>query len=524
MNKIIVEAKDSLYDILKLVQNTKDEVINITFNKGVQFYQNSSNLDVIKKIAEQHGIKTKFDVENLTHKDYIESINNNVTETQETSVNIETAKNQKIHKKKNSINDRLLTFPLLPKFKKLSGFNPQSSSVINNKLKKVIVLVITLFGIMGLFGFLIWLMPSAQVAVAVDSEVLVKLLEVKATTEVEEISSETSSIPALVIEVTEEDSLTNKTTGEKETGEYATGEITIINKTDKSIEIKKGTEIKLIRTEGESLKYETMDKREVDKSDTITSSSDEGEKTETVYKKEKVKIKAKAYGDKYNINDGEKFEINGYDTDEVIGENDKDINGGKLDKVMIVTKDDMDKLKSTMDENLKDNVKRALARKIVTGQILNEASSKYEIQSETYSKKADEEAEELTITTKMKGSTLVYLKDDLDDLVKDMVKKVVPAEYSLNTDNPEYETAVVSVSEDGKSIVLQIKLRSYITPKIDKETIKQELAGRTTEEASDYLNNYNALSSYEIKLSPKLPGFLRRMPYRTENISIEIKQ
>lgn len=522
MNKIQVESGDTLYEIINYLKSLKGETVFVNFTKGNKIYLNANNLRILKKIAEENDLNLKFEVENEAHKEYIDAVNNDVWENPETKIEIKEPTEPGKLSFKQKLTNRILALSFLSKLKK----EPKGAKSKSKKgLLKFLIFILVAVALTATVLFFLWKnIPSATVSLTVDSEILIKLLEARASTETEQVSKEDSTIPAFNIEVTEESSETTPATGEKETGEFAEGKITLFNKTDDEIKIKKGTTVKLISSNKESLKYETVEEVKVPEQEKKTTTDTEGEKTEVIYGTKEVKIKAVEFGSKYNLEKGQNFEINDYDTDELIGENEDKITGGSLETVTTVKQEDLDKLKISLEELLKNKVKESLNKKIVEGQSMPESSVKYEILKTEYDKAVDEEAENVTLTMQVKAQGLAYSTEDLDDLVGQLITEVVPPEYSLNTENPEYEVAVLEVSEDGTNVLLQIKLTSYVTPTFSAEQIQNDLAGMTIEDAQAYLDNLSNVNSFEIRLSPKMPGPFRRMPQKPSNIVVETNQ
>ncbi len=520
MNKIVVEPKDTIYQIITSLDAIDDDTIIIHFRKGSEIYENASNLEILKRMCLEKGKKATFEVEDENHKDFIDAINNNVSDSQITSVDMEERTSDNVKKNiKVSLKDKLLGLSFLTD---LQSKKEKKRTVSRSaKLKYLIIAFIFILLLLGLFYFILINLPTAKVNLNVQSDVLIKLVDANASTNAKEVSKDSKTVPAIKVEVTEDESKTVPVTGEKETGEYAKGKITIYNKTNKDRKIKEGTEVKLISTKEEGLKYKIKKEVEIKAQEEVTEQNDDGETKSTKYGSADVEIVALEFGDKYNLDDGQKFEIDDFDTDEVVGENEKDIQGGSLEKVKVVTQEDLNNVRSGVEEAVRKKVKESLDRKVVGGQVLNEASIEYSVLSEDFDHKLDEEAENVTLKIQMLGSGLVYKEEDLDSLVSQLIVEVVPSEYTLNAENPEYEVAVTEIKDNGSTMGLQIKLRGSVVPNFNKEQIQKDLAGLNITDAQSYLDGLNNVVGYEIKLSPKLPGFLRKMPTKPENILIE---
>ena len=215
------------------------------------------------------------------------------------------------------------------------------------------------------------------------------------------------------------------------------------------------------------------------------------------------------------------FEIDDYDTDELVGENAGDIDGGSREEVNTVAQADLDSIRKSLEEFMERKVEDSLHKKIVDGQTLQSSSITFSTIAANFDKALDEEADELTLTMIVEGSGIAYDESLLDELMNLVVKDAVPDEFDLTDENIEYEIAATPSVESGV-LDLQVKLKSFIAPKINEAKIRNDLTGMRVEEAQGYIDSLNDIESFEIVLSPRLPAFLMRLPVRKENIVVQM--
>ena len=121
------------------------------------------------------------------------------------------------------------------------------------------------------------------------------------------------------------------------------------------------------------------------------------------------------------------------------------------------------------------------------------------------------------------GKGLAYDKADLDKIVVDLAQKVIPESFNLSKTDPDYEAVGVKDPSQEGVLNVQVKLRSYILPKIDNEQMKKDLAGMKLSEAQEYVNKIPNIKESVIEVSPQLPEILLTMPKRPDNINIEVE-
>ncbi|PIR42612.1 hypothetical protein CO058_03040 [candidate division WWE3 bacterium CG_4_9_14_0_2_um_filter_35_11] len=505
------DEKTEMNDLISAVEDAKEADIKILFKKRSSIYLKSLNLRILQKLASEKNKTVTFDVENQSHKDYIDAVNGDFMESADDAVDLN------MNTKMESVNKTSLIAKLFNMRKK---FDTSDDSKSKKKGVKILIYIfVFLFIFVGGVFALWWYMPSASVKITVDSQILVKILDVKADPSATEVSIENSTIPAINVDVTVTESQTIPTTGKKEVGDNAKGKITFYNKTNDVITLKKGTIVKFISTDKESLKYETQEN--IDVSAQVTTENPPNSST-TEYGSKEANVKAVSFGEKYNQDSGEKFDVDGYDTDKLIAENKDKLDGGTLKELNVVTQADMDGLKRALDEFIKTKVVEALNKKVVSSQIFPESSAEFTTISGVFDKKLDEEGDELTLTMATKGVGIVYDQSILDQIVSELIKTVVPSEYSLDSGKPEYEVATTKAKAGTGIVDLQIKLRSYITPNLDEKKMISDMVGMKLDQAQSYLNSISSIKGFEISLSPQMPPILQTMPHISKNIEIII--
>lgn len=147
--------------------------------------------------------------------------------------------------------------------------------------------------------------------------------------------------------------------------------------------------------------------------------------------------------------------------------------------------------------------------------------------SQTFDKEVDEEAQELTLTLRLKGSALVYSQAQLDELVSTLLSENVPEDFDLSDKGlvTEVSAAKVAEGEDGKKMLkILTKLKASVVSKINEEKIKKDLVGRSLESAQKYLESVPGVSAVEITVFPPLPGPLTKMPRIASRIEFLLKE
>ena len=536
---INVGAKATLFEIINQANNLQENQIEINIDDSATGILNSANLISIKKILTRNQKSINFTSTNKSIMDYLNLINTDQIEFAIPDIDIgddfKPAKTSsggwflsKIggifqKNKSNSVSDNSAsksdlgsTISTNSDFANYGGPKSVIGSLASKIFKfRAIYIAIILLLLIGSSAFAgMYFIPSATIDIKIKTDTLIKLIEIKSSKDYQ-LDVQNKLIPAIEVTATETDTLNAKATGKKIDGQKAKGKIKFVNKSDKDIKIKKGDEIKLISTDKENLKFKSLDETTVSKA-TEDLEADPVTKT---YGQKEIEVEAIDIGSQYNLKKDQKFELKDYDNDDIVGENQDSFSGGKSEEKTIVAQSDLDDLRKNLEITLKEKVANAVKRKLINSQEIIDQALKYEITNASYNKKLDEEAEEVTLSITMTGVTLAFSKTDLDQVVKESAKTVVPESFVIDLENIKYETAA-TYDQIAKIVNIQVKLRSSITPNLDKQKIKTDLAGKDLDFAQKYLEGLKNMDEYKIDLVPRLPQFLLKMPLRSENIQV----
>jgi len=337
---------------------------------------------------------------------------------------------------------------------------------------------------------------------------------------VEEIDFENSKIPIKTEEKSKSLSNTITATGKAYKGEKAEGKIKIYFSPECTEEIQPITleAGHTLTTEigGKTLSYKL-------KSD-VTVVCPEGE----------ASIIAADIGDEYNIQTLNKsFTIQGH-TDMLFGKNITQISGGDKEEYTVLSQGDIDKgveeLSSTAIEEIKSELREVSGDWVIIEDTILSAVDKTSIKTD---KKVGEEATDVNLDLTVKGSATYYNKDNLNEKVKELLKKKAEDEKLFDSENDldlelneDIKTDISVVEAKKDSIKIKIVASSTVKPKVNKDKIAQDLMGMGWKDGIEYLSSLQfAEKKPEAVFYPeKYPTFLKRFPDRKGGVLIEIKE
>ena len=412
--------------------------------------------------------------------------------------------------------------PKFFKFKQPFNKNNNIPTAGKKKIPKTFLkIIIPLFALLIIGGILYnHFATFVKVKIFVESKPVKIETVLSGDENVEEIDFENSKIPIKTEEKSKSLSNTITATGKAYKGEKAEGKINIYFSPECTEEIQPITleAGHTLTTEigGKTLSYKL-------KSD-VTVVCPEGE----------ASIIATDIGDEYNIQTLNKsFTIQGH-TDMLFGKNITQISGGNKEEYTVLSQGDIDKgveeLSSTAIEEIKSELREVSGDWVIIEDTILSAVDKTSIKTD---KKVGEEATDVNLDLTVKGSATYYNKDNLNEKVKELLKKKAEDEKLFDSENDldlelneDIKTDISVVEAKKDSIKIKIVASSTVKPKVNKDKIAQDLMGMGWKDGIEYLSSLQfAEKKPEAVFYPeKYLTFLKRFPDRKGGVLIEIKE
>ncbi|GEM_PF-5751821 len=251
------------------------------------------------------------------------------------------------------------------------------------------------------------------------------------------------------------------TSGNKEVGEKARGEISIYNFSTKDFSLSKGEKIKI------------KDKDFVILSSVDLPPAEEATVEGSIVKKpavKKVQIEAVEIGEEYNLSTSEKIKIGDLDTDLYYAKLEGSTKGGSKEDLDTVARSDLESLR----EEVKRKASEDMGSKAVEedGFIYMPELNEVEIVEEEFDKEVGEVADQVSLKAKVRVRLARLAKDRLLEYFKDDLQDQLPEGFSYNSDsvNLEYER----IGNETVSFQVKIQLKAFKDINLDR--LRSELA------------------------------------------------
>lgn len=382
----------------------------------------------------------------------------------------------------------------LPSF---SGFMPKKNAAFRYAWVIGVLLI-------GISLFLVeYYLHTATLTVFLPSQPITKQLKEKI-----DLANETGSgidIKQSTYSATFEQS--KSTSGEREVGEKARGEVTIYNYDNSKRVITKGTVL-----EADGKKFILDQEVEVaSASEKLAGNKEAGKKNATVI--------ADQIGPESNLTKGKKFKVGELPLDDYYALNDSAFSGGTKKQMQTVSKKDIDALKAELLAKAKEESIATIKKNTSANEKILDSLTEVKLGDFTLSKELGEEAKEVTIQAKVNTSYYFYDTDQIKNYISDSIKTDVPDNYHLVASKVDYNMS--DVKKDGDVLGVQIDINALSVKDAQQEDLIKKVKGKPKSELKSILDKEVNATGYTIDIKSPIPLLDNLMPLFQKNIHVE---
>lgn len=380
----------------------------------------------------------------------------------------------------------------------------------------IFLFVIFLFFAGAAATFVYFYLPKAEVRLIVEE----RPLEYETTVILKEGLTqpvvETKELPVEEIKVANKETEVFASTGEKDVGEKAKGEVTIRNWTDEEVIFEAGT--KIISRQNQNLTL-LLDNSVAVPAQTIT--GEEPDQRVITAGKANVSVTAFEIGPEHNLSNKHEFTISDKSFADFPLTNESSFSGGARRTVTVVSPEDQERAKEQLKSKLFAQGMSDLQKKLLENEKLVAETIKQVLINVEYGNQVDAEVEHFNVTASTESTGLAYDQRTLSALLKQDLANSIPQGFTLSGLTEELSAGLITKTEDEK-ILMVVNLKTLVVPDYDLDKIKYELKGKRLEQGEEVLNKLPHLQRHEIVLWPRLPAFLQTFPFREERLKIEL--
>lgn len=534
---IYIDVDEEITSIVGKVQNSRKKIVALVLPKRAGVLQSIVNMKLLKKASDQNekqvvlitsearllplaGAAKIFVAPNLTSKPYIpptpagaeelakdEPVSEDVPPDPETPVS-DVAPDAKF------ADDEPLEIDNTPKpedtpkaaakpkkgKKKIPNFNSFRKKILIGAAVLILLIAVLIYAVTGA--------PNAKIILKTQSDDFATQVDFTADPNATELDTENKIIPAQTKQKEKEDSETVDATGEKNIGKKATGSASF-NAGACSLKIPRA----VASGTGLSINGVTFITQKTVSFKPDTSSGN-------CYYTGNSTITAQSPGEDGNVNNSS-FSVSGRPDVSATGS----ASGGTDKIVKVVTQRDIDSAKERLnskDSSVQDEMEKELKD---AGYVVIPDATKATPGNYMPSTGIDGEADEVTVTVKVKYSVLGVKKDDLRKLIEEDLKEEKSGErQSLLNDGIDKGTFKISGANDQLSegqVAINFQGTVVIGPDINQDDLRNELAGKKKGEAVDLLKSRPGILDPQVELSP---FWVTSIPGKASKVTFEIQQ
>lgn len=514
MNSLEINNKMTLVEIINSVIELGSSRATLNIEEGSVLFENKINLNILVKIAKDRNISLELLTSDSLGKKMVRDVTMENDESEE--LNIDRYLDQEVaelHISKTTfkpeVSNKKMPSIELPKFS-IPSFD--FSFLKGNKFLPIFLG----FWIVVLFGSFFYLNSTlkADVEIFVQAERFVKSLEVRlSTTKSTDVDNKVFKGEAYIQTITIIEEV--ETTGKIDSGKKATGQVTLTNKTDSEIVLKKGAKIEY-KSGSKDLVYLTTSEYTIGARKVESTSPNVYVNTTKV-----IDVEAFDFGSGFNLDLSKEVLLDGKSSDLVSGLVTKAISGGSKSDIKAVSSDDIKKVYEVALSRTRDSFKPFEE----PGKVFLKGSEQFTVSKAEYTGKAGDALDKLKLTLTVDVRGLKYDKKDAENFVKASMKSILPKGFEVYGKDLEVEINLLGKTNSSTLTVdegdVQVTVKTYKIPVLDTNEIKSMLLGKKFSDAEEVIKNIPNIISYNILFNYPL---FTSIPSNPERVNVTISK
>lgn len=394
-------------------------------------------------------------------------------------------------------------FKKLPKFKKptLPKFGLQS-----------LIFVFTGFALVvaGLSFYLI--LPKAKVVITPRSEKITYELTLTSDVGISQIDPVGYKIPGEILSYEESFSMDFLSSGKEVREERARGIITVYNSYSSSPQ-----------TLVETTRFISQDGKLFRTAKTVVIPGAEVEDGKIVPSSIDVEVVAAEIGEDYNVGPST-FAIPGFKGTPkytaFYGKSTSSMSGGFKGEVAVITEEDFKKAEEELNNKISIKLNEELEKKLPKNLTLLEKAQKQEVLEMEADKNVGDIGEKFTLKAKARKEAFLFNKNDIGIIINQLLASQLGEKKHILEGKQDLRYQEVSADFKNKAMKLVMEADEWIVYDIDKDYIKENLAGQKEVEVRRFLGSLEEVADAKITLSP---FWASKLPKDKEKIVVEVK-
>lgn len=388
-------------------------------------------------------------------------------------------------------------------FSKILGSLPKMPSFAG---KNFITLGIILAFLFTIIFAAWWFLPSANISIFVAPKTLEETVSLTIDPEASGSDFGKGVVAGKALATGASGEKTISTTGTKLVGEKAIGVARVQNGLASPINLPAGT----ILSSTNDLRFTTTKTASVS---AALSPSSPGVSN--------VDVTAANIGAEYNLAKDESFKVGNYPKADVDAVSVDNFAGGSSRQITAVSAEDQQRVEGELTEELVRKAKETLSGQISADEVFLESAITTSPSSRDFSHRVGDESANLKLSLTISATGLTVNKKELFEYAKGILGSKIPGGYLLTEDEMDIDFEVVD--SDGGVYEVEGRIVASLLPEINKDEIAKKISGKYPRLVEAFLTTIPGFTRADMRINPRLPGFLRTLPHITKRINIEIE-
>lgn len=300
------------------------------------------------------------------------------------------------------------------------------------------------------------------------------------------------------------------TTGKRDVGDKAKGEVTLYNFDDKDKVFSKGTLLQF-----DNLKFST------DEEIKVAASTLAGDASAKLPGKSKIKVTAQDMGTESNLDKAKRFKIADLSPSVYFAINDNAFAGGTRKAIRTVSSKDQEDLKASLLEKAKEEQKKNILKVQDKQVTLLDSLIDFQLTNVTFSKELGEEGDNLSLQATVVAKYFYFDTKLMNAVLRKEIEKEIPTGFTLEEKNIIYK--VLSAKKDKQNLVIQLDLKAKGTKIVDSKSLMKNIRGMQVSKAIDMLTSQFGAESSTIEVKPSLYMIKDILPLFEKNTTLQIE-
>ncbi len=361
-----------------------------------------------------------------------------------------------------------------------------------------------------IIALVVVVLPGADIIVYAKSQTISRDIDMSLNTKTTTADSASLSMPTVAVDQTLDASNTFQTQGKKEVGTKSAGRVAIYNLTGKPLNLKATTTVLSVGSKNYTFN--------TDQNGIHALSSPTQDQNATV-----ADITAQGGGESYNLPAGTRLEITnqsfGSQPQRLYAKTVSQVVGGTSRFISVILQDDIQRAQDELAKAALGQVQEDLALRHLT--LIDGA---YTITPSEFAtdKPVDTETPNFNAKIKLHIQGLAFDQDQLIQLLRERLSMSLSGNQTLQDASQDNVTMKVkSLDLTNGVLALSIHYESKALPQLDISGVRQQLAGKSKQEASELLLSNSDIERVDITLSP---SWQTSIPRLTSKIEIDVRK